>query len=156
MKKNPMKFIVLAVVLGLVSPHSMSSGHPDWMNRAYEVENPESFAYYVAVGSACPVVENEIRYLAETIIVRSRLSPVSEWSDSDRLYLSIEVSCIDRDLLPPIFMSNIHFQIDHHVPIQFRRNYGQFGTGDNASVNDSIRDSVERAVTDFIRVNFDL
>lgn len=137
-------------------------------------ENPDQLYVDYSQSGVCPFTAQTIESMIEGLLVRSRLKPIdfSEWwsEDSTRFKLSIEVSCGVDDNPPHLFLVDTAFREEVTLqkplgPIKVYMDhiayYGQSGTYDPKKepnigfLRNCIRDSVEEALTDYLKANFD-
>lgn len=153
-----MKALLPAIVAGLVATQALSSEHPGWLNQALESPTPNQLAYWASAGDDCPMTSDEVAEIVDGVFIRSRIKPLRDEIFSEgSLYLNVTVSCLTSDSSIHIFDSNVIFGVyNPQPPILYEYQYGKYGTGDASFIRSSMQTSVENAVTDYIRVNFDL
>jgi hypothetical protein len=127
----------------------------DWLKK----HNPDELAYFAAVSSTCPISEKEMQEMVEGVFIRSRIRPLDKWTAGE-VMLHIDLQCIgDSDFQS--YIVNVELEkpsvtADGTVlTTSLAGNpYGAFGRGDASSIKNEIKDSVERALTDYIKANF--
>ena len=134
-------------------------------------ENPDQlYVSYDQYGD-CPFSEQSIVSMIDGLLVRSRLKPISEkeWrnSDSTWFHLKVVVGCDDDNKAPYIFDVSTRFceEVTLQKPgerirvfMEHIQGYGAWGTfnPDTDYLRNAIRESVEDALTDYLKANFDL
>ena len=137
-------------------------------------DNPNQLyvAYYQS--GECPFTEASIESMIDGLLVRSRLKPISmeEWQmDLIRFNLNVRVSCDDDNFPPYLFNVSTRFSeivtlqkplgpvavLMDHIPGYDRHGtYNAVTELSNPFVRNFIRDSVEDALMDYLKANFDL
>ena len=128
--------------------------------------NPNELYVSVDYGADCKVSEEAIEKMIDGILTRSRIKRLNsdDWLEvdlsSDQLHLFVLVNCDDR-----VFSNDVRFADMVQRPDQWikrlmlhYRPYGSYGVhqGDTEYLMDSLKGSVERALTDYLKANFDL
>lgn len=167
---NLLALLVIATYVGF--PDNVS-GQP-WIERLKK-ENPDQLYVAYSQFGKCPFEEPSIRTMIEGLLVRSRLKQTSyaEWvSQEPNLFqLDIGVHCDDDEEAPYLFLVDTKFE--EYVTVQrpagsmqvFMSHfpgYARWGTfnprtkqSDN-HLRNTIRESVEDALTEYLKANFDL
>lgn len=129
------------------------------METAYKKKNPNELAYYISVASDCPIGEAQGESILEGVFVRSRIKPLGgtlNWLVQP-LYLSVSVDCLKLTNQNPVYTLGVKFgNASEEVPVFYMMDYGGFGIGTKRSLRSLLRDNIESAVTDYLKVNFDL
>lgn len=136
---------------------------PIWLHDAIVKQTPDDLGYWVFTGSDCPFSNEDVERLVDGVWVRSRLR--SSDSYLFELHLQITVLCLDRGEANPIFNHDVFFVPAR--PDTFNEfltttryvldyNFGTFGVGPSEYILQSVKESVEEAVTEYLRANFDL
>ncbi|MCY3772792.1 MAG: hypothetical protein OXG98_12350 [Gemmatimonadetes bacterium] len=135
--------------------------------------NPNELYVRHLPGSVCEYDQKEVEPLIDGILTRSRIKRMSlgEWARSRTsfdasLFLSVAVGCNDRffsidvrfgrTVYHPDLSSSewwpLRFKMYHETP------YGSYGihNGNVEYLQDAIKEGVESALTDYLKVNFDL
>jgi len=141
--------------LSLLLLSGVASADPEpWMKK----EKPDELGVYVERESECP--EFDIQELVHGVLIRSRVRPLP-FTDTPELYLNVNVRCIELDNQPNFysFSSDIRFSyrasLGTYLLYEFPA-YGTLGHGGSAFIQQSIKESVESAITDYLQANFDL
>ena len=133
----------------------------------YEVtEDPEEVYYRTSTGLDCPFEHNDVTDIIEHELIRSRIRPIywlnlPEESEA-LLVLDVEANCLERDNLNPVFDIDVYFAVYRLVDGLYSGAFladwafGSFGIGDRDYILRSVEDSVEDAITAYIKANFDL
>jgi hypothetical protein len=120
--------------------------------------NPNGLATWVVVSDKCSGLSMaEAEEAVKGVLVRSRIKPLDTPKDGERLALWVSIDCLDAHTA-------------FNVQVDFVRGangsivrgglvgYGIFGTyaGDKNFLLASVKQSTEKAVTDYLKANFDL
>ena len=161
--------ITAATILALLTISGYVAGQDQgddfYLGRLHKT-NPNELYVEVEYGTDCRMPEEAIEKMIDGILTRSRIKRLTynDWLDVDldfdQLHMSILVNCNDR-----IFANDVRFaDMVQRPPLTFKRTmlhyrpYGSYGihNGDTEYVMDSLKESVERALTDYMKANFDL
>jgi len=125
----------------------------------FKVEDPNTLNYWYSHYDDCPWGEVEAEREIEGVIKRSRLRTEHSVSGSNNLYLNVDVLCLSLESIAgnPIGYS-VNFEIMYgDYPMLYEVRYGNLlsvGLDGKQSRLDSLKQFVEKAVTDFVEVNF--
>ena len=75
------------------------------------------------------------------------------------IYLSVKVTCLQLSNKNFVFDLDVQFGkvLDEPiVPILYDKDYSAVGTGGAEYIKNTVKESVESAITDYLKVNFDL
>ena len=135
---------------------------PDWVLEAIEdaTLDPGVLHYFHGVHRDCPLVDTDAERVIEQALSRNgiearRLARSRELSD--HLFLDLWVSCVER---AGGFVYVIDTYLGIHSPLDGQRlfiaqRFGRFGAGDRASIQQSMRESVDGAVSAYMQANRD-
>ena len=118
----------------------------------------ELLAYVVTVG--CPIVQDSIEDDVRDVLIRSRIKPIDGWNSNETI-LFVSIDCLP-DGPAHLFDSDIYFaklakNVDGDVIVSHTLwGYGIFGQGRPGFIKNSVKESVEEAIADYIEANFDL
>ena len=130
---------------------------PDWLQQVIKSETPNELAYYVGVPPSCSLSEERLTSEVEGILVRSRIKPRGSLWISNPFYLSIDLQCLKMEGRNPITHANIQFARHNPKPsIAYEWNFGTLLIGDDDYTIQAIKKGVERAITAYLKANFDL
>lgn len=165
--RNVLRLFAVAWLLAVLIGES-SADVADWVLEAiYEATVDPNEAYYGSfVDSDCPVEDEDIVDIIEGELTRSRIRPLY-WtlrpSNIETLIVfDVDVLCLDREDLNPIFNVDVYFALyifyDERLAgsMLIDWGFGAFGVGGRDYILQSVEDSVEEAITAYIRANFDL
>ena len=150
----------LATVLGALSVSVIAWAEPRWWMKK---EDPNSLYLFHSQNDDCPA---SFEAAASGAFVRARIKRKESWTQGE-LALTVDVQCVEiKPSLGFAFSTEIYFgrfAIDRTVAggYQFmlfsHPRYGSTGVAsDPRMIRDEVRDSVERALTDYLKANFDL
>ena len=124
---------------------------------AYKKENPNELAYFVQVDDDCPVTKKEAIDITEGVFIRSRIKPVPDKWNIDSLYLYISLDCLKIEGDNPVYHFSVRFaNASAFIPVDYIERYGSLGIGPKSAIVNTLKDKAEAALTDYIKVNFDL
>ena len=154
---------LLVVLIG-----ESSADVADWVLEAISgaTIDPNEAYYASFVDTDCPVEDDDIDNIIEGELTRSRIKPL-HWTlrthDSESLIVfDVDLFCLDREDLNPIFNVDVYFALYIFYDDRFSGSvlidwgFGAFGVGGRDYILQSVEDSVEDAITAYIRANFDL
>jgi hypothetical protein len=148
--------IILACLFFTLSLNAISAEEPDWFKLAIKSPNPNDLAYYANADEDCPINSSAISNIVEGVFTRSRIKPSSRFYEKNRVYLNVLLDCLERGDAHPVFVFTIQFGKYKPVPILFDRPYSVFGIGDKESMSQALKTKTEDAITDYLKINFDL
>lgn len=138
-------------------------------------ENPDQLKVFYDQYGECPFTKESITSMIDGLLVRSRLKPATstEWfSDSTHFSLDVNLSCGDSDDNPPqLFKISTRFSekatlqkplgllkvyMDHTPSYDVWGTYNRDREKSERFLRNAIRESVEDALTDYLKANFDL
>lgn len=110
------------------------------------------------VGEKCPFSIEEAYAVVEGVLVRTRIQPI-KWTPIDTVLLQSDTQCeAYGDLW--IYRTDMNFAfVDGETSIGSRygaNGYTSFGLVDHEKIKAAIRSATERAITDYLKANFDL
>ena len=115
-------------------------------------ENPNELAIKVQLNGDC-VDEEELEKNIKGVVTRSRIKPTDNWV-YDPLFLNISLDCI-YTRANPVYSFGVQFGRWSPAPsIFYVDDYGTTGIGSKENILNSAKNSVERAITKYIEVNF--
>ena len=151
-----MKKLLLALAMILFAGSAYAE-QPDWFYQAIKQDNPNELAYY-AESHDCPITEDEVKGIVEGVLIRSRVKPLGgDAIFSATLFLYINIKCIKLESNNPIFDIQADFGQYKTMPATlYLGALGYTGIGDKDYLTLEVKNAVERAMTAYIKANFDL
>jgi hypothetical protein len=134
----------------------------EWYKKAIKVPNPNELPLRSVVSSSCKALsESELRSIVEGVLVFSRIKPLpfQEHEDDPKkypIYLSTVMTCRDND---GSYLSITEVKFAKYMPrpsMLFHKDYDAYGQTNTVGLKGSVKVQVEKAITDYIKVNFDL
>lgn len=152
------KTLISTVFLTLIASSSFAEDIAPWQEEALKSTTPDELAYYIGVDDECLITESDAASVIEGVMVRSRIRPLmNEIFEDDILYLSIMLACLSTEDNNPAYTLDMYFgRYMPEPPVLYDRDYGSLGIGDADYLLESLKEGVEEAITDYIKVNFDL
>jgi len=152
-----MRIWVSAILVCMV-PMSVGAQDPDWLDEALEQKNPNELAFFVQVDEHCPVEVEAVESTVKSVFVRSRIKPMPAPAYLLKdLHLSIAVNCLPVEGKNPAFMILAYFGDYKNEPaVLYDWAFNQLGVGSSKSILTGITASTERAITAYLKANFDL
>lgn len=167
----------ILLVLLVMSGCAIASGQESYDTPIAEKlkrENPERLFYWLSIDEECPVVKTDIEKMTAGIFVRSRLqqpSFASWYILPNQFELRTVVDCNDNDgVILYYIMTRFREKVTVRKsdgPLRVRmdhiEDYGSsgmlydpdYGRADSRdTVRNAIRESVEDAITDYLKANF--
>lgn len=150
------KFSIVVLLFFTASP--AFSEVPEWLLDAIKVKSPNQLAYFIEMNDSCPFEKEELNKITEGVLIRSRIKPLKEdIFVKGRIYLSLSLSCIRLDNGSQVFTIGAEFaRWLPHPPIVFDSGFGYTGIGPKSFISQNFKGSTERAITAFIKSNFNL
>ena len=153
------------LTIWLITFTHQAHAQPDWLSKALKVDDPNQLRYYWSFsGKGCLITEDEAQEIINGVFIRSRIKPKPQ--NPTGLYLNINVLCIKRDPFDDSYIYHLDVKFgqslptpilwDSPTPILFDYSFGYLGLSGKETMNQVIKNEVERAVTAFIKANFDL
>jgi len=155
-----MKQKILALLVLLLFSQLGHAEEPIWFTEAIKVDNPNELAYWFTLEKECPLSKVEIQEIVEGVFIRSRIKPLKEAiSEPGRIYLDLSVQCFKRmgneEVL--VYKINLFFSRWNPKPaVKFDSSFGGYGIIKKPRLLAVIKESVEEAITVYIKANFDL
>ena len=146
-------------LLSLLSVEA-SAESPDWVLEAIRdaTLEPGKLHYFHGVHPDCPLADADAERIIEQVLSRNgiearRLARSRELSD--HLFVDLWVACVER---AGSFVYVIDTYLGIHSPLDGQRlfvaqRFGRFGAGDRASILQSMRESVDGAVSAYLQAN---
>ena len=155
------KIILVILSVVLVAPSSYASEAPDWLYKAIKVDDPNQLIFDTVVDGDCPTNKESFNKITEGVFIRSRIKPLPAKDYSlppGNIYLDLLINCKKMENGSYIFSLRVMFGRISPLPefLLFNRSFGSYGFADKESIEDAFKDSVENAITAFIKANFDL
>jgi hypothetical protein len=133
----------------------------EWYKKAIKVPNPNELPLLPTVSSGCKAMSvAELQAVAEGVLVRSRIKPLGlldHLKDPAKypIYLSVSLDCFGDE--PYNFNLRVAFGKAEPEPlVAFEHPYGTYGRAPTATIKSEAREELEKAITDYVKVNFDL
>jgi hypothetical protein len=133
----------------------------DWFKQAIKVPNPNELPLLPTVSSGCKAMSvAELQAIGEGVLVRSRIKPLGlldhlEDPTKYPIYLSVSLDCFGDE--PYNFNLRVAFGKARPEPlVAFEYPYGTYGRAPTAAMKSEAREELEKAITDYIKVNFNL
>lgn len=150
-------FITLLIAIVEV-PFSYAEEPPEWFYKAIKVSNANELAYFIEMSDSCPFTKDEVNKIAEGVLIRSRIKPLKEKIFvNGRIYLSLGITCIKLNESSQVF--HIKSEFGRYIPepaIIFDFPFDFIGIGPKDYIGQNFKNSTERAVTAFMKANFNL
>ena len=154
-----MRKIVFAIItISMLSVNAIAADRPQWFYDAIKVENPNQLAYFVEMDKNCPFNKETLNDTVDGVLIRSRIKPLKEnIFVPGHIYLSLDVSCLKLKQTNPVFSIQLYFARYKPYPaILIKRGFGSIGIGPSDFILQTFKEKVERAVTEYIKANFNL
>lgn len=148
--KNLTALLLLLPALVLGEPST-------WLKK----ENPNELYAIVRIGQDCPYSNAELKDVVHGVFIRSRIKPMNSVG-RDELALDVELSCIKNGSLwvysAEIAFTKVSSYKDKTILYTKReqRYYSWFGQDDKDGTRAVIQTRVEMAITEYLKVNFNL
>ena len=133
----------------------------EWYKKAIKVPSPNELSLFSFVSRDCKAMTGaELRSIAEGVLIRSRIKPlpVNEHVNNSTKYpifLEVSLDCFDKT--PYQFDLDIEFgKAEPGAVLLFSRSYGAFGRYGTERMKAAVKEEVENAITDYVKVNFNL
>lgn len=142
----------------MLSVNAIAADQPQWFYDAIKVENPNQLAYFVGTNEECPINKETLNDTVDGVLIRSRIKLLKEdIFVPGRIYLSLNVSCLKQKQRNPIYSIQLHFARYQPYPaILIDKDFGSIGIGPSDFILRSVKETLERAVTEYIKANFNL
>lgn len=124
-------------------------------------ENPDVLYVGTFAHSDCPISGKELEKLVKGVMIRSRIKPAESWGAFEPT-LQVTVNCLPLQGNNPVFHSSVQFKkmlIDDNDDLLYihrASDYGTIGIGEKSFITQSLKDSTEAAITEYLKANFDL
>jgi hypothetical protein len=153
-----MKKIILLVLLVFSSQISLAQETPAWFKSSIKSPTPNELSYYLSVSKNCPFNLEKAQTVVDGVLIRSRIKPLREDIYVDnRVYLNMTISCIILKSNNPVFDIDVNFaRIRPNPAIIYDWHFGTSGIGGSDYILQAFKESIELAITEHIKVNFDL
>jgi len=115
---------------------------------------------YVHADDNCPLTTDELKEVTSDVLIDSRIEPRlgNEWANNP-LFLSATIDCLTPNIQGGLQIYQIEIDYGNasgYVKILYDNPYGSLGTGGKNFILSGYKNHLERAITDYIKVNFDL
>ena len=137
-----------------------SAESPDWVLEAIRdaTLDPGKLHYFHGVHRNCPLADADAERIIKQALSKNGIESRHLGRSrelSDHLFVDLWVSCVER---AGSFVYVIDTYLGLHSPLDGQRmfiaqRFGRFGTGDRASILQSMRESVDGAVNSYLQAN---
>ena len=131
---------------------------PDWLldNIREDTETPETLPWFMGVGTDCPYSMADLEPVMKGVIVRSRIKAVNAILAPTDFSIVAHLNCIDST--PFVYSLTVQFALRTGYRISY--DFGSFGTlkapPARSEIERVVKEGVERAMTAYLKANFDL
>ena len=98
--------LMLTTILLLLPFQGLLAADPEWLPMVLKQVHPNDLAHYVDIDDACPFSIDKAESVVESVMVRSRIKPLSDAWVTNNLYLSAEVSCMNIEGNNPVWVNS--------------------------------------------------
>lgn len=148
-----MKSILIGLAFLSLSLHAYAEEYPEWLLQALSRNRPQELAYYSHINGVCPITEEEVKEIAESVFVASKVEPFASFGSSD-LYMDISVECIRYTADNSIYTLSVKFGQYTVMPATlYNWNIGMFGIGTRNMVSQSLKAKVQEAMAVYMKAN---
>ena len=149
--------VIALCTLLLASASLNAQQFPDWLLERIreDTETPETLPWHLGVGAKCPYNAVDLAPVVENAIVRSRIKAIGTFDTQADFFLEALLECIDGT--PFVYVSSVYF--GRRIGYWIASDFGSFGTTNNPQLSDLervLKEGVERAMTAYLKANFDL
>ena len=119
-------------------------------------DNPDQLPVFVSVSDHCNMNEGDALNTVRGVLIRSRIKPLTVPSAKDPFELTVNVSCTSNHRA---YAVTIDFtDILNGAYVRYGTGYGRFGiyNGHREFLSGEIEKTAENAITDYMKINFDL
>jgi len=140
----------LFTILLLLSPFSFAEIEIS-VSHLKKVYDPNSLKVITTADQECATSDKELDNIVKGAVIRSRIKPIQELTDPS---LFVTLNCMDNNGTVVITSRFGFYDVDRGSLVYFALQYNRLGTGDKQYIETSVKDSVDQAMTDYIRANF--
>ncbi len=153
-----MKHRLVTLLVLLLFSQPGQAGVPEWFYQSIKVDNPNQLAYCTKAAASCPVTTTDVEEIIEGVFIRSRVKPLKLTEfEPENIYLEVSLSCFEQNENHFVYDFSIHFSRALPYPsVKFNWDFGYLGIGNDTAITIAIKGRVEDAITEYIKVNFDL
>ena len=147
---------VLVALFTLAIASNIYAQHPNWLDEAIRVDDPDELAYWTAVQTDCPLTVDEVESVIEAVLTDSRIKPLKHRIFEDgRIYLNLNLRCT-RAVTGATYAFSIDIHFGRYQPwpaILFDAPYAYFGIGGKDLILRNCEERVTAAVAAFAKAN---
>jgi len=152
-----MRSALVALIL-LLSFQSVQGEVSKGLARVLKQADPNKLAYLARVGDDCPLSSDEVEKVVEGVLISSGITP---WNSvawlAEEIYLSVKLTCVKAHDSNPAYVIQMEFgKANGDSMILYDYDFGAAGIGPAETIKQALKYNVERAIADYIEVNFDL
>jgi len=125
-----------------------------WLQKEIKVESYEKLLFSVSAYDDCPLTEDDISQIVQGVFIRSRLKTEKVEGEGAHLYLSVSLRCTKPLNGLYAYASDIYFAKWESAPNLIQPNFGTVGDAKEQTIRNSLKESIENAVTVYIATNF--
>ena len=126
---------------------------PDFLTA--DVGNEANLVWVVkSLDKDCSINAEEFRDAVDGVLIKAGIIPIET---ATQPFLNIHVSCFPTGTDSPLFRITTRFgrySEKYETPIFPYEDYGTYGMGNKGEQQSAARETIERAVDDYIKVNF--
>lgn len=144
-----MRFLLISAAL-FVSSHT-------YANELLKKSDPKELSFSVIISKDCLVGIKEIEQEINNIFIGFRIRPNNDTWYRDAIHLRVSIRCLATPNNYPVFITNAVF-VDYSPSTKFlhavlSKEYSRLGMGSKSIALNSIKVSVQNAISDFIKIN---
>ena len=139
----------------------MTAGQALAADKWLKKRDPEELYAYIDIHE-CPITTEEVTESVHSMLVRSRIKPLSEWGSGD-VVLYVVLDCTSETEASWIFnqsviLAKISREGADDTVVSFRHDdlYHTFGKGGESLIDKTLNQALDAAFMKYLHANFDL
>ena len=116
--------------------------------------DPDKLMVITMIDKECRTSEKEFESIVKGAMIRSRIKPTDEYTEPA---ISVKLECMEISNNNPVYVLTnrfLYFDQKKQMGVAYIKQYGGMGIGSKQSVETHVKDSVDKAMADYIQANF--
>ena len=122
-----------------------------WLEKK---DNPEGLHFLARVSDDCFVSNEVLAKTVEGVLIRSRIKPLRDFEPAPMITLVVYLDCMSSENSTQLFSYDIQYLLPPLGLTVSDSQYGTFGRADKETILNSLKENIEQAITDYIKINF--
>ena len=122
--------------------------------KAPKTDDPNTLYVVTSIGKECETSKKQLDKIVRGSLIRSRIKPVDEYTEP---MINVQLRCLNLKNNNPAYEVTTRFgyyDYDRKIAVFFGYNYNSLGIGNKQYIETAVKDSVDKAMVEYIQANF--